>query len=191
MVSPGTYTATLTKTLNGITTLLDKPVTFNVVKLRNGTLPGSTEEERLAFFNDHNQMVNKVERLEIDLTQTKKEVKQAQEALIRSAAPSSYLVSEFKLLNELIENLNISFEGNPSKNLPGEKNNPNIWTRLWAGYNSAYNTYGPTETAKESLRIAVNDYLKMKSDYQKIEMNFDLIKQKLKAIGAPYFDGQF
>ena len=49
MASPGTYSVTLSKKVNGVITPLAEPKTFEVVPLREGALPAQSTESIAAF----------------------------------------------------------------------------------------------------------------------------------------------
>ncbi len=189
LVLPGKYSATLTKIHNDEITELSDAVYFDVVKLREGALPGKSDAEKATFFTKHNQLINQVDVFETEVKHLKAYVKNAKKAAARSKAPTGYLSKEFYDLQKAMEEFNVAIKGNPSKNKPGEKTNPTIWNRLWFGYSSAYSTYGPTETAQQSLQIAEGEYEKLKTLYQQIQSAYDGICAKLKAVDAPYFEG--
>ena len=52
MAVPGTYTAHLAKVEAGVVTPLDEPIEFEVVPLREASIPGPSFDEMLAFQNE-------------------------------------------------------------------------------------------------------------------------------------------
>jgi len=58
LVLPGKYSATLTKIHNDEITELSAPVYFDVVKLRNGAIPGKSDAEKEDFFTSKKQSTN-------------------------------------------------------------------------------------------------------------------------------------
>ena len=159
---PGSYTATLSKVIDGVESELSGPVSFNVVPLRKGALEGASYD-KIAAFGD------KMESLQKDLSVTNYmlqnsmgRVKALQIALSRADEATGDLSKQLFDLNSRLTAINDEMNGNPAKNEIGERNNPTIQSRMFVAFRGMRTTYGPTQNHEASLDIAIADLAKMK-----------------------------
>ena len=87
LASPGSYTATLTKVSEGVSTILDGPINFNVVDLNRSTLSGMSyteynnhaenliqiQDRQQAFYKKLNDNINTVKAMRLSLSKAKNE----------------------------------------------------------------------------------------------------------------------
>ncbi|MEN0006311.1 MAG: glycosyl hydrolase [Bacteroidota bacterium] len=60
LAAPGTYSVTLSKEIDGVVTELAGPKSFEVKRLRDGALPGASDDMIAAYREDYNTLANKV-----------------------------------------------------------------------------------------------------------------------------------
>ncbi len=191
LVNPGKYSVTLSRVHNGESTVLDGPMEFNVVRLRNGALQGPSEQEKMAFYERFSTVQNNLSKFRIEFSALKKDAKTLKEAIVRSNAEAGSLSSELKELMVKIEGLNIRLNGQESRSVPGEKSNPTIRTRLSsAGRTMWGSTYGPTQTALDDVTIAEKELKGIESDFQNIENLYNSIKTKAESYNLPWYEGR-
>lgn len=191
LVEPGKYTAMLYKIHNGESMIIDGPVSFNVNRLREGALPGSSDSERTAFFDRHSSAQDAYTQFRIEFGNIKKDYKTFKEALIRSNGETGELSKEINDLNILFEDLNVRINGKESRSVPGEKTNPKIRTRLNAAGRAIWGTtYGPTPSALDDLTLAEKELDGIRTDFSTIENLFNNLKKKSEKFELPWFEGK-
>ncbi len=187
LATPGTYTASLSKEIDGKITELSQPNDFEVKQLKPGILKGSSPEESKAYIAKLQSLQNKVSEASIDLKKALKETVALQLSLRRSTFSPGALSTELHSINQQLFTLEEQLSGNKSKNEIGEKNMLNIIDRLSAARPGRGNiTYGPTQTMKASLEIAEKQFAEMNTQLLKI-IGSDLpsLKKKIETAGAP------
>ncbi|MGB5895714.1 MAG: hypothetical protein WBG58_16170, partial [Ignavibacteriaceae bacterium] len=192
LVAPGNYTVTLSKQLDGITTILSEPLLFEVVKMLQGALIGADPQVVAAFWKETERLNKSVSAASKIIDKSLKQVDLMQYALLRTPAVSGNLDSELHNLKQELFVLDELLNGNRSKREIGEKYKPTIADRLnLVSYGNSNSTYGPTETQKRTLEIAGTQFLDLKNSLD-IIMNEKLpvIEKALIDAGAPWINGQ-
>jgi hypothetical protein len=192
LVAPGTYTVTLAKQVDGITSILSDPKSFEVVKMLQGALTGADPNVVAAFWKETERLNGSVSAASKTIDESLKRVDLMQYALTRTPAAPGNLDSELHDLKQELFVLDELLNGNRSKKEIGEKYKPTIAYRLnQVSYGNSYSTYGPTEMQKRNLEIAGTQFQDLKKALD-IIMN-EILPQIEKALidaGAPWIDGQ-
>ncbi len=190
MVAPGTFTATLYKRVDGVTTQLDEPITFEVERLYEGALDGAPESEVAAFWRSYEDAVRQASALNINLNNAVKRVEAMQKALSRATADAGDLDQQLHALRSTIYDINADMNGNPAKLEVGEKTKTTVGQRLFAVERGVSRSlYGPTETSKRSLELANKDIASIKTRLESAMDQLDDMGQALLDAGAPYVEG--
>ena len=189
LAPPGTYTATLSKQVDGEITVLSKPITFVVGRLREGALPGSSPEVASTFWRSYEETAHSYSTIQIALTNSLTKIAAMEKALrMANVAPGTLDQKVFQARQELLD-INQQLNGNGAKSQIGEKNNPTIGDRLFKIQLSiTTSTYGPTSTNQRNLEI-INEQLALihaKLDTEMTTIN-GLSKAMLEA-GAPWIE---
>ena len=186
-IVPDTYSVSLSKEINGVITELAGPVEFKVVPLKDGTLKGAAYDEVAAFWKEIDDFNAQMSETRLELRNAKKEVKAMGLALSRTSENTADLAADINQVSKDLAALEIMISGSPSKNEIGEKNSPTINTRIRAAQGAvSYSSYGPTQTAKESLEIAKKEYAQLEKQLEVIvNTTIPGLKSKLEAAGAP------
>ncbi len=157
MVTPGTYTATLSKVIRGEKTQISEADTFEVVPLQSGAVEGASNEAIVEFREN-------LERFQQELTQTTNtlrtqldKVNAMQRALKRAEKEVPKLVQRLNDARLRLLELNEQMNGSEARNEIGEKNPPSPRSRLFTGYRALRTTYGPTPMHREQLAIGVEE----------------------------------
>ncbi|PRY89826.1 photosystem II stability/assembly factor-like uncharacterized protein [Mongoliibacter ruber] len=190
MVAPGTYTATLYKSEDGVTTALDDPITFEVERLYKGALEGAPEKEVADFWRSYEATAKNASALDINIDRSIKTVDAMRKALQHSTAKPGPIDQKLHDLRNELYNLHMEVYGNPAKLQVGEKTPPTIGERLFA-VNRGISTslYGPTETSKQTLQIANKQIQKAAEQLSKLNESLADIASEMKNAGAPYIEG--
>ncbi|MGV6832221.1 MAG: VPS10 domain-containing protein [bacterium] len=190
-VTPGKYSATLVKRVDGVTTNLQEPVYFNVVPLYDGALPRKS-------FDDMNQFREDVVAFQQDLTATNmmmnsqlQKVAAMKRAANKTTAPNDALLKEINDARLRLLAIEKELRGDSVKGEIGEKSNPtpNDASRLgWSGFS---NTYGPTGNMKGALTRAKNQLQDIKANLSGISNStLPALERRLQQAGAPWIEGQ-
>ena len=190
MAAPGTYTATLYKSEDGVTTALDDPITFEVERLYKGALEGAPEKEVAAFWRSYEAAARDASALDINIDRSIKTVDAMRKALLQSTAEPGTIDAKLHDMRNELYHLHMEVYGNPAKLQVGEKTPPTIGERLFA-VNRGISTslYGPTETSKQTLQIANNQIQKATELLKKLNQSLQSIASEMENAGAPYIEG--
>ncbi len=192
LVVPGSYTAELSKRIDGNTTVISKPVSFKVNLMQSGTLNGTPADEILTFGRDVNSLLMANSALNNVLDNAKRKVAALRKALVVVDTQNDSLFSMIYRIDRNLIALERRLYGNKSKKEVGEKNNPTISGRLWNAMGGVQNTtYGPTQTQRNSYDIAKAEFSVVKSELEEIVNNQIPELEKLTMeMGAPWIEGQ-
>ena len=191
LVIPGNYSVTLHKEEDGVVSHLDGPVNFNVVRLREGTLKGTSYEEYNTFA-DKIKEVNENSTIISDvLSESISVVNAMQVALSRSDAEPGELNKKIHDLKQHLHNLDEELNGNKSKSEIGERNKPTIRYHMSVAMRGLSTTYGPTGLHKEQLSIAESMLSKVYDKVKEVsKIKIPELKTELEKVGAPPILGQ-
>ena len=191
MVTPGTYTATLVKRVDGVTTELQGPQSFNVIPMYDGALLRKSYDEM-------NQFREAVSAFQQDLTATNmlmnqqmQKVSAMKRAANKTTAPNDELLRDINSARLELLAIQKELSGNPVKGEIGERSNPTANDGSGISWRAFGNTYGPTGTHKGLLQRVKNQLRDVKSKLKPIsESKLPAIERRLKAAGAPWIEGQ-
>jgi len=189
MVAPGTYTATLYKSVDGVTSKVSEPVDFNVKKMTEGSLKGVSADELETFYETSESLYAEVGMLSVDLKNTGKKLEKLKIGAERSRV-SGDVLNEIAMLRSEFDKLDLTLNGNKAKNEVGEKNDPSISSRmgivLWGSRRSFY---GPTQMQKDALRIVSKELAQIKADMKDINEKASAIYKQVVDAGGPVIEG--
>ena len=81
--------------------------------------------------------------------------------------------------------------GNSTKDEIGERYAPTVRSRMFVGFRGMSTTYGPTETHKMSVKIAMKELKGINTALERIsEVDIPALEEKLAKLGAPWIEGQ-
>ena len=190
-VRPGNYTATLAKEVDGNITELTEPENIKVEFLREAALPRKSNKEVMAFQKSLNLTNQAVTAAGIRLENLKDKSKALTTALERADRDSPSIKAQLHKLDKDLTEIDMMMNGNPLKAEVGEKNDPTMRNRLRNAFGALFNSYGPTQTHKNSLNIAIDEFEDIRVQLDEIHENrIPTIEQELIKIGAPWIEGQ-
>jgi photosystem II stability/assembly factor-like uncharacterized protein len=191
MVTPGTYTASLSKLITGEVTQLSGPIEFNVVPLRKGTLKGASYDDIIAFRSDLENLQGMMSAFNFSRNQAMSKVKAMEVAVSRLETDAPDVVKSLYDLRQQLMIMNKSINGSESKGEIGERNNPSVQSRMFTGFRGLSTTYGPTKMHKQSLEIAKTEFEKYRRELEEITKgDLQKLEQRLIDLGAPWIEGQ-
>ncbi len=192
MVGPGTYTASLSKKVDGVVTELSEPITFEVEKLYNGALESASPDELTAFWVRLSKIRKSFTATDLALKDAMKKVDAMRVSLYRIPGYPAELDIEIYELKMDINKIGEQLNGNYSRGKIGEKNPPSIMQRMNVAWSGTVNsTYGPTPTHLMSLEIAEMEFEKIRLNLEVVRNNrIPALEDDLIKAGAPWMRGQ-
>ncbi|MDX1636723.1 MAG: hypothetical protein R3281_02055 [Balneolaceae bacterium] len=186
MVTPGTYTATLYKQINGALTQLSEPMEFEVKPLRKGTLERASNTT-IAEFRET------VERFQQEVTQTSnaleeqlERVNKMQKALSRADGEDPQLVKDLHDARMQLLQIRELMEGSEAKEQIGERVHPTPASRMFVGIRAMYSTYGPTPLHVQTVETGRDELEEIREQLnQFIEMEMPKLEKVLEQTDAP------
>lgn len=188
--TPGTYTVTLIKQMDGTQTVLQGPESFDVVPLFEGALPRKSFKEMDMFREAAFAFQQDLTATNIELSKSQQTVDAMLRALQKASSPSDDLYKRLHDTKMALLDIDKELNGDPIKDEIGERSNP---TASDGGSLTRYlgNTYGPTEEHKGLLKRVQSQLKSVKSKLQPIvNSTLPALENDLKKAGAPWIEGQ-
>ena len=187
--TPGTYSVTLSKLVDGTWTDLSEPQSFEVVPLMEPHLKGASYDEMVAFRNDFQTFQNDMTLTRSMLSKSKNKVNAMRVALSRADRPSPMLLSKLHQAKKDLHQLDIKLNGSKAKAEVGEKNDPTPGNGMFLGYVALSTTYGPTGNHKKAFNASKSMLADLKTEIAAIaNTTIPALMDELKATGAPMIE---
>lgn len=191
LATPGNYTVTLAKKVNGVLTSLTQSRDFKVIPLSEGALKGKSYDEINKFREDYNAFAQELTAINMQMSKSKKLVSAMENALNKAHKPSSELYLRIHNARELLLDIDKELSGDKTKGEVGERSNSTPNSSSYQFGNILKNsTYGPTANHLASFKLAkkrleiVNEKL---NNYKKDILN--ILLEDIKNSGAPWVEG--
>jgi photosystem II stability/assembly factor-like uncharacterized protein len=191
MATPGDYTVTIVKRVDGKTTTLQGPKEFKVVPMYDGTLKRKSFDEMNAFREEVFSFQQDLTATNLMMSNSLKFIDAMKRAADKANNPSNELTSNINEARMSLLGIEKALSGNKIKGEIGERSNPTPNNANRIGRMALSNTYGPTGNQKASFNRAKKQLLKIKLQLQNVTNNvFPALEQDLKNAGAPWIEGQ-
>ncbi|MGB5337438.1 MAG: hypothetical protein WBN07_17600 [Woeseiaceae bacterium] len=191
LVVPGTYSVTMQKRVDGVVSDLDQRQTFEVVSIREPTLPGSTQEQRVIFESQIDELIRASDGTVNAIDEVVAELDAVKEVLQRSTADTSL----YEIANSLKQRITVQRErltGNETREIFKDPAAPTLGERLWhARFDPGSSAYGPTPEQRESLQIARALYDDVTAQLSElIDVEYGGLKKALDTARVPWTPGR-
>ena len=191
MATPGDYTVTLVKRVDGKTTTLQGPKEFKVVPMYNGTLKRKSYDEMNAFREEVFSFQQDLTATNLTMSNSLKFIDAMKRATDKANNPNNDLLQKINDTRITLLEIEKILNGNKIKGEIGERSNPTPNNANRIGRMALSNTYGPTGNHKASFNRAKKQLSGIKSKLQNVTANiFPALEQDLKRAGAPWIEGQ-
>ena len=189
-VTPGTYSVTLVKRVDGVTTVLEGPQNFNVVPVYDGALPRKSYDVMNQFREEVFAFQQDISAANLTLSNMMDKVGAMKRAANKTTAPNDALLADINQVRLDLLAIQKELQGDPIKGEIGERSNPtpNDGNRL--GWSAFGNTYGPTGNHKGALTRAKNQLQQVKAKISGVMNRMPGIERRLQQAGAPWIEGQ-
>jgi photosystem II stability/assembly factor-like uncharacterized protein len=190
LVAPGTFTVTMHKRVDGVLSDLEQRQTFDVVSIREPTLPGSTQQQRLVFEREVNELARAAQGTIKSIDAIVAELTAAKEVLLSSTADPSL----YELADSIQQRIQAERDRLTENELPDnyyEIDAMTVRARLWHARFVPINAYGPTPSQRESLRIGSQLYQDVSQQLSNlVDVEYAGFKDALDAAGVPWSPGR-
>jgi hypothetical protein len=191
MVTPGKYSVSLSKLVDGEITELSQPQSFDVKPLREGALEGASTEEIRQYRLSLAKFQQDIQATGMELEKSLKKVKVMQTAVRRVDRESNELEARIFQVEKKLQAINRSMNGSPSISEVMDRQDPTPTSRLYFAINGLTTTYGPTEQHKTILETGISELSGIKTELAEIiDTELPQLEKDLKEAGAPWIEGQ-
>jgi photosystem II stability/assembly factor-like uncharacterized protein len=191
MVTPGEYKVVMSKIVEGATTQIAGPLSFNVKPLRSGALQGASYDEIIAFSEMLTDFQQDITATNTELQNCEKRLAAMKIAAGKTTKPEPGIVSQIYDASQKIKKLDLDINGYDAKNEVGARNRPSPNSRMFVGFRGLNTTYGPTAMHKETVETGKSELAKAKTGIAELSNSvLPEIEKALKEAGAPWIEGQ-
>jgi photosystem II stability/assembly factor-like uncharacterized protein len=191
LVVPGTFSVSMHKRVDGVLSDLGQRQTFELVSIREPTLPGSTQEQRVVFETQIDELVRASDGTVRAIDEIVLEIDAVKEALERSTADASL----YEIANAIQQGLTIERDrlwGNETRdNFKDLDEVPLIVRIMHARFMPGTNAYGPTPEQRESLQIGRELYDDVRRQLTElVDVGYKGLKDALDEARVPWTPGR-
>jgi hypothetical protein len=192
MAPPGTYTVTMSKRVDGQVTDLAGPMAFEVVRVFEGALEGSSPTDAAEFMRQVAELQRSVTAADEAMELAFKTVEELERALARSTTDPGTLDTELEALRQKLYELDQALSGNRTIGEMGHPQVPTVSGRLRvASMSGGMSDYGPTATHRRSFEIAREEFAEIEvSLKQLLDDDLPALEAKMEAAGVPWTPGR-
>jgi len=192
LVEPGRYTVAMAKRVGGEVTSLGEPQSFEVKRMFEGTLPGASAAEMVAFSREIAEVNRQVDAVGHIFDTTAEQLTLIKHALVQSTHSDSALDDEARELERRLLDLRRMIYGSEEQDELGEPVPHSIGRRLSsAAMGNMLSTHGPTPNHQQTLAIAQEELAEVKTGLaQLVEVDLLAFEDKLDAAGVPWTPGR-
>ncbi|MDG2341801.1 MAG: glycosyl hydrolase [Cytophagales bacterium] len=192
LVEPGTYTVQMDYFVDGESTTLVEPKEFTVSLLDNTVLPAEDREAKVRFQRDVSMLQGEISSYSRILSEIGDKVNYFEVAILRLEKPILELSSDMKEVKDDLRDINTLFYGDNVKRRLDMQEVPTPSSRVGIIANEQkYSTAAPTGTHINSLKIAKEEFVPIKSKVNLLVEKVKSLEDKMKALGASYTPGRY
>lgn len=191
LVSPGTYSVSLSKIVDGTETDLGSSVSFEVKALNNTVLPAQDRNALVAFQEKVSQLSGRVSGVSNAINQLKGEMRLIRAAINNTPSSQVELLQSYRELSDELAAIEIGLNGDPVAAALDMGRPPSVGARVGSlVYEQLHSTATPTKTHMMSYDIAKEEFDPLYARVKDLlENKLTALKKQLKDSGAPYTPG--
>ena len=191
LVVPGTFSVSMHKRVDGVLSDLGQRQSFDVVSIREPTLPGSTQEQRVVFETQIDELVRASDGTVKAIDEIVLEIDAVKEVLERSTADASL----YEIANAIQQGLTIERDrlyGNETRSNFKDLDEVPLSERIMhARFMPGTNAYGPTPEQRESLQIGRELYDDVRQQLTElVDVGYKGLKDALDEARVPWTPGR-
>ncbi|MCP4303014.1 MAG: hypothetical protein GY783_20715 [Gammaproteobacteria bacterium] len=191
LVVPGTFSVAMHKRVDGVLTDLGQNQSFDVISIREPTLPGSTQEQRVVFETQIDELLRASDGTLSAIDEIVLELDAVKEVLERSRADASL----YEIANSIQQRITVQGErlrANETREIFKDLGEVPLSDRIWhARFDPSSSAYGPTPEQRESLQIGRELYDDVTQQLSElIDDEYAGLKEALDAARVPWTPGR-
>ncbi|MGD2069324.1 MAG: glycosyl hydrolase [Gemmatimonadota bacterium] len=184
-VAPGTYRVSLSRVVDGVTTELAGPVSFQVVPLNNAILATDDRDALLAFQQEADALMARVRVASRQMQDIGERLVDLKTAIQRSPTLPTSALAEARQLELRAADLMIELQGDGSVARRQFETPPSISGRAGTVLYSSFNaTSAPTGQQREQLRIAGEDLAELRPEIDRLLEDLAALEARVRGMGG-------
>ncbi|MFQ5609451.1 MAG: hypothetical protein ACE5F8_04190, partial [Woeseiaceae bacterium] len=191
LVAPGEYTVSIHKRIDGVVTDLAQTQSFDVVSIREPTLEGDSQEHRVVFEAQVDELIRAADGTINAIDRISEEINALKEVLVRSTADAALYEIADSIQERMLEQRDV-IAGNETRDIFHDWDNVSVQNRLFhARFVARANAYGPTPVQRESYSIARRAYDEAVVVLTElVDDEYASLKEALDGAGVPWSPGR-
>lgn len=192
MVTPGTYSVSLAKRVDGVVTPLGEPQTFEVESLGMASMPVQDKEEVLAFQKKTGELQRAVLGANAAAQEALERLVYIKKAIDDTPGADSALADRARDIEKRLMDAQEALIGDRTKDRRDEPTPPSILRRVSGIVRGHWSsTYGPTKTHRRTYEIAAEEFEEVLGKLRAlIEVDLKQLETDMEAAGAPWTPGR-
>lgn len=192
LVMPGIYKVGLEKSVDGEVSKLVDPIEFNVVALKNTSLPAD-RKELVEFQTKVAELAKKIEGTTRFAGELSNQTETILQTLYQWSGATPDLIARTKKVREELDEVNFVFSGHrPKASFEEVPPGPMPLNRRlsYLSYTHSSSTTAITQTEKDTYSILMEELPPIIDQLNKSETEITAIQKEMKSMGAPWTPGQ-
>ena len=191
LVAPGRFSVSMQQRVDGVLSDLGQTQSFDVVSIREPTLPGSTQEQRVVFESQLDELGRAANGTLSAIDRISGELDAVKQTLTRSTADPSLFEIADSIQERLLEQRD-RLSQNATRQIFKDWTGVSVQERLWhARFDPSSNAYGPTPSQRRSYEIGRRLYDDVVEQLNALVDNeYAGLKQALDRAGVPWTPGR-
>ena len=192
LVSPGEYTVVMQQFHNDAYDTIGSPERFNVLPLNNTVLPATNRADKVAFQREVEELRRSIQGANRVIREIKNKLEHIDAAIKVVEEPTPELALNSRTIAQKINALNRQLNGDSEKRKLDIDQLPAPAFRIGRiSWEQRYSTASPTQTHRDSYRIAKEEYEVLAEAIKQIATaDMPALEQLLEDAGAPYTPGR-
>ncbi len=191
LATPGEYTVHAESIVDGQREKLCEPTPFKVVNAFEGALESQPADKTLKFQMEVAEAVTEISAGARKLAEALEEIDEVQASLARLREPQAALEERARKVELALLDLEIDFSGDDIKGSLSHPAPVPVLDRVQRAYfGTLGQTYGPTKTHREQLRIAKKQYSELRQKLAGLLKEVESLKKAADKAGLPWTSGR-
>lgn len=190
LASPGTYSIQPFEMVDGKITALAEPTEFEVKSIVDPELTPQDREAILAFHKDVYETLNRVSAVSSVLSERSEQMEDIQNVLRGSAKSTPELVSKAREFEKRLSDFERRISGDSTRSSREVPVEPSMQGRLQNALFGSTTTYGPTQTHREQVAIAKEQFDAIVGEFESFVDELEAFETELDDAGVPWTSGR-
>ncbi|HET6278929.1 MAG TPA: glycosyl hydrolase, partial [Candidatus Polarisedimenticolia bacterium] len=190
LAAPGVYSVSFGRRVDGTLQDLGQRQTFEVVSIRGPALPGSGQEDRVAFSRRVDELKRAAAGSVAALGELDASITAIKKTLTRSTAPAA-LYDDAHAIGQRAKRLRDRLAASETREAMGDPGPMSVGERIgFSTLEARTSAYGPTITQRRNMEIAERLFAEVRRELDGLEADFAALKESLDAAGVPWTPGR-